>query len=315
MHKDAVLAIVEDSWRQVDAAAAGLDAAALVEPGVVGAWSVTDLVGHVTACEQIALSLITVRHSGTAPAGTVEVAVDEYNATETARRRAWSPIQVQTEAAATRAQLRSALEVLTDEDWALPLRVGARTAPLGEWVGDALGSALPGAHASAHAQEIWCWRAARERRRAEALATLVAGRRDLLRALEGLSEADLTRAGVDGLWSVRDILAHIAAWDRQVALVLEAWLAGTTPPAAVPDIAGFNAQVTAAASGESPAATLLVLARTHVDVAAAVARAQGRSGEVIDPDSGHPTTLGHLVDDMASHERAHAASILAWRGR
>lgn len=315
MHKDAVLAVVEDSWRQVDAAVAGLDEAALVEPGVVGAWSVTDLVGHVAAWEQRALSLNPCGCSGAAPAGVEEVAVDAYNATEAARRRSWSPVQVQTDAAATRAQLRSALESLRDEDWAALLCMGVRTAPLGEWVGTALGGALPGAHASEHAGQIWSWRAARERRRADALATLVAGRRDLLHALEGLSDADLTRAGVDGAWSVRDILAHIAAWDRQVALALEAWLDGTTPPHAVPDVAGFNAQVTAAASGASPVATLLVLARTHADVAAAVARAQGRSGEVIDPDSGRPTTLGHLVDDMASHERAHAASILAWRGR
>jgi len=314
MHKDEVKAVVADSWRQVDAAVAGLDEAALDEPGVVGAWSVKDLVGHVAAWEQRALCLITVGRSGAAPAETEEVAVDAYNAAEAARR-SWSPVQVQTEAAGTRAQLRSALESLTDEDWALPLRVGTRTAPLGEWVGNALGGTLPGAHASEHAPEIWSWRAARERRRAEALATLVAGRRDLLHTLEGLSDADLTRVGVSGAWSVRDILAHIAAWDRQVVLALEAWLAGTTPPRAVPDIAGFNAQVTAAASGASPAATLLVLARTHADLLTAVARAQGRSGAFVDPDSGRPTTLSHLVDHIAGHERAHAASILAWRER
>ena len=147
------------------------------------------------------------------------------------------------------------------------------------------------------------------------LSTLVAGRRDLLRALEGLSDEDLTRAGVSGAWSVRDILAHVAAWDRQVVLALEAWLEGTTPPQAVTDVDGFNAQVTAAASGESPVATLLVLARTHADTSACVARAQGRSGEFVDPGSGLPTTVSHLVDDIAGHERDHAAGILAWRGR
>ncbi len=315
MQKDGVLAVVEDSWRQVDAAVAGLDEAALVEPGVVGAWSVKDLVGHVTAWEQRALHLCEVGRNGAEAAGAEGSVVEAYNATETARRRSWSPVQVQTEAAATRTQLRAALQSLTDEDWARPLRVGARIDPLGEWVGRALGGALSGAHASEHAYQIWSWREARERRRADALATLAAGRRDLLQALEGLSDAGLTRSGVDGPWSVRDILAHIAAWDRQVVLTLEAWLEGTTPPPAVPDVEGFNAQVTAAASGESPVATLLGLARTHADLLTAVARAQGRNGEVIDPDSGRPTTLGHLVDDIAGHERAHAASILAWRGQ
>ena len=32
--------------------------------------------------------------------------------------------------------------------------------------------------------------------------------------LDGLSEAQMTLPGVEGFWSIKDILAHIAAWER-----------------------------------------------------------------------------------------------------
>ena len=239
MDRGEVRTVVEDSWRQLDAALADLDAAALAEPGVVGDWSVKDLVGHVAAWEQRALHLIAAWRGGAGRDGIEDVAVEDYNAAEAERRHAWSLAQVQAEAAETRAQLRQALEALTDEDWVAPLRVGEQEAQVGTWVGNVLGGALPGSHADEHAGQIWSWRVARARRCAGALADLAAGRSTLLEALAGLREEDFTRPDVDGGWSVCAILAHLAAWDRQVVLALDAWLEGGTPPV-VSDIDGLQ---------------------------------------------------------------------------
>ncbi len=53
--------------------------------------------------------------------------------------------------------------------------------------------------------------------KAEVQARLEDGRRTLLAALEGLSEKELTDVAVVDDWTVRDVLAHILAWE-EVAL-------------------------------------------------------------------------------------------------
>lgn len=55
-------------------------------------------------------------------------------------------------------------------------------------------------------------------------------RERLLASFAGLSNDEMTEPGVDGGWSVRDILAHLAAWDRAYADMFRAMLAGERHP-------------------------------------------------------------------------------------
>ncbi|MEE8369752.1 MAG: ClbS/DfsB family four-helix bundle protein [Dehalococcoidia bacterium] len=48
----------------------------------------------------------------------------------------------------------------------------------------------------------------------EIQARLDGGRRTLLAALEGLSERELTDVAAVGDWTIRDVLAHILAWEK-----------------------------------------------------------------------------------------------------
>src|SRR5579871_1915142 len=98
MDRERTLAIVEENWRQLDAAVDGLDESALVEPGVVEGWSVRDLLGHVTAWEQAALRRLEESARGEAPATDEGASVDAFNAAEAARRLDWTPAQVKEEA-------------------------------------------------------------------------------------------------------------------------------------------------------------------------------------------------------------------------
>ena len=43
MTKDDVITVVEASWRRLDSSVEGLGEAALLEPGVVGEWSLKDI--------------------------------------------------------------------------------------------------------------------------------------------------------------------------------------------------------------------------------------------------------------------------------
>jgi uncharacterized damage-inducible protein DinB len=55
------------------------------------------------------------------------------------------------------------------------------------------------------------------------------GRERLMASFEGLSEDEMLQSGPAGDWSVRDILAHVAAWDRAVTASFEQMLKGERP--------------------------------------------------------------------------------------
>lgn len=50
--------------------------------------------------------------------------------------------------------------------------------------------------------------------KAQLLTDIATDRRRLEKNLAGLSEDEMLQAGVTGVWSVKDILAHLAAWEK-----------------------------------------------------------------------------------------------------
>ena len=54
--------------------------------------------------------------------------------------------------------------------------------------------------------------------------------RGLVAALEGLSEEEATRPGLNENWSVRDALSHIAAWEVEAARIIKEIQDGTWRP-------------------------------------------------------------------------------------
>jgi hypothetical protein len=160
MDRHALVAVIEASWQTLDEAIGALAGAALSEPGVVGEWSVVELIGHVSAWEQQAL-----RHIAQWRAGEPLTALggpDAYNAAEAERRRGWTAEQALAEQAETRRQLRETILSLSDADWAAPVALGERRGTLGDVVGGDLGGDGPGDHAAEHARHIRDWRARRE---------------------------------------------------------------------------------------------------------------------------------------------------------
>jgi len=128
-------------------------------------------------------------------------------------------------------------------------------------------------------------------------------------ALRGLNEADTTRVWL-GAWSVRDIVAHISGWHREMTPVLERLARGERPiPEGVSydDVDGWNARFVAARRGASVADALLELDRSHEDfmrAAAAVPAERYVPGR----------TAWKIVDlNSAHHYREHGDQIRAWR--
>ena len=53
----------------------------------------------------------------------------------------------------------------------------------------------------------------------------------LVKAFDGLTEEEATRTGLNPQWSIKDALAHLAAWDTQGAVIISKILReGVEPP-------------------------------------------------------------------------------------
>jgi hypothetical protein len=64
---------------------------------------------------------------------------------------------------------------------------------------------------------------------------------ELVASCAGLSAEDMTRPGVTGTWSVKDIVAHVTAWEEEALEHLPVVLAGKRPPRYSVTHGGINA--------------------------------------------------------------------------
>ncbi|HEV8583412.1 MAG TPA: ClbS/DfsB family four-helix bundle protein [Methylomirabilota bacterium] len=129
-------------------------------------------------------------------------------------------------------------------------------------------------------------------------------------AVDGLGEGQMSEAWL-GTWGVREILAHIAGWHREMAPALERLARGEPPYAdgAYDDFDRWNARFVDARQGVKAAAIVREVDESHREFLRAVAR-------LPDADLAEGRTARGLVDGVgANHYREHAEQIAAWRGR
>lgn len=81
-------------------------------------------------------------------------------------------------------------------------------------------------------------------KKTELLERLRESHKKLTDALEGLTEEQATRKGLNPQWSIKDALAHIAAWEIEGARIVNEIERGTWKPQKIDKemIDGFNAQ-------------------------------------------------------------------------
>lgn len=126
---------------------------------------------------------------------------------------------------------------------------------------------------------------------------------ELLRALRGLSDTQMTQPGVVEQWSVKDLMAHISSWERELIGVLDRLEHGEEPGDS--DWAGidaFNAEQTQLSAQRSLDDIRDDFEETHADLMAML--------EVT------PVLTRELVKgDTYEHYAEHAAQIRQWRDR
>ena len=127
--------------------------------------------------------------------------------------------------------------------------------------------------------------------------------------IQGLNEQHMTEVWL-GTWSVRDIVAHIAGWHREMGPALERMARGERPiPDGVSyeDVDAWNERFAAARRSTAVADVLLELDQTHANFLKAAA--------AVPDDRFQPgKTAWKIVDqNTAHHYREHAEQIRAWR--
>jgi hypothetical protein len=151
-------------------------------------------------------------------------------------------------------------------------------------------------------------RSERAMRKTELLERTRAAHGKLVGALDGLTEEMAARVGVTSQWSVKDVLAHITAWELEGARAISEIQAGTYQPQKFTRerIDQFNAQATGERKDR-----LLAEARAEFDAA------HRRMEQIIAslPDEVDTSSLIYRFIEGVTfkHHAHHAAQIEEWR--
>ena len=132
---------------------------------------------------------------------------------------------------------------------------------------------------------------------------------DFLDSFAGLPDAQLTRRGTLGEWSVKDVLAHVTTWEEEALKHLPTVASGgrTRRYAAEGGIDAFNARMAAAKAHLSLAEVLRQLEETHLRLVEYV------RATPTDQMAGRSRFVRRLRLDTYRHYRLHADAIRAWR--
>jgi hypothetical protein len=169
-----------------------------------------------------------------------------------------------------------------------------------------------------------CWSHAEEeeeKHKMNAVDVLKYGHQTVLRTIDGLPEAEWKTPGVCGVWSVKDIIAHLASFEYVLEEVLATFLDGGTTPYLdqFKDPSGqFNDTQVARRKDQSVAETLAEYNDSHARVMMLVT-------QIPEETLRQPGTLPwygteYALDDFIvytyyGHKREHSAQIAMFRDR
>ena len=148
----------------------------------------------------------------------------------------------------------------------------------------------------------------------DALAELGRTRAELLAAIDSLDEAALDRKGIVGDWSIKNVLAHIAAWEAWVVEALPVRMtSGTTPQnfrQRAEDEDRFNAEEVAEREELMPDEQLMELERTRAALLAYVGGLDAAALERTHPwDTWAGTLPEYLLAALRDHEAEHVEDL------
>ncbi len=155
--------------------------------------------------------------------------------------------------------------------------------------------------------------------RDEILRALERDRRDLLAAIEGLPEDVLTTERITDQWTIKDLLGHMAMWQKVAVQFLDDYAKDGVPKNLGLDsdaaVDAHNMREAAQRSDWTLAQVREELDATHTALVAAVGRLSDRDLSAPLPAPWHGgTNLEHLIMiNSYTHDPDHIGQITTWR--
>jgi len=202
----------------------GLSQAGWTTGEVLPGWTAKDVLAHIAAWETRVATYLPdlLADNGMHIVG---VEADAFNVEQVALRRERAPHELLRELADSRRRILEALTIANDDDLVKPRAVPWGQITIERWALQEIYE-----HDSKHAVQLRAWRAEHPESGRSLWDVLVddiaAQRAGLLMACLGLDANTLVSVPVMSEWTVKDVLAHVAAWDDTHANRAKLALAG-----------------------------------------------------------------------------------------
>ena len=147
------------------------------------------------------------------------------------------------------------------------------------------------------------------------LAKLAESRRDLHRATEDLSEEEMTQVQVEGVWTIKDVLGHIASWEEICLEPLRRYADGDPfEVEVIKDYLILNEELAARKQGIPLDVILDELDATSQKLVATASKLSAEQWEqrVLFP-WGDEGAVAEMLDELYQHELEHVHAIQQWR--
>ncbi len=145
------------------------------------------------------------------------------------------------------------------------------------------------------------------------LAKIASARSDLMWSVTGLDEAALTSPSADATRTLKDILAHIAAWEMWTTDQLRLVAAGKSADLPRADVEGDNRRILAQRRDWPLCRVLAELTNSHAALMYGVHQWTHHSLDARYPAPWGSVRPARWLEKSAEHDIRHAAEITAWR--
>ena len=277
-----IFAKIDAWWAEWLAALDSIDDAEKLTPGVCDDWSVKDLMAHTAVWDLHAVEVAEALGAG-------RERPDDYFQTindETSARDSGMTLEE-----ARAAMDRAHAEMLT--------RLGSLPAIEPEWVAeDTYG------HYPDHVDQVLAWRSqTAESRDADLSASEVIDRINAswaiwLEVIDGIDPDAIDETGVCGSWSTKDLIGHIAVWDREAADTARRETAGEAHP--LFDWRRVNEEEAERRRSSSIEELTAQMHAVHADLMATLAASPALEASWV-------------ADNTYEHYPQHIAQVRAWR--
>ena len=144
-----------------------------------------------------------------------------------------------------------------------------------------------------------------------ALKRFTTSRKKLLKAISCLNEADILSRPLDGIWTCKDLLAHIHSWEMTLIEPLRVFTqTGQFPVQVIPDHLAWNDQQALLWKNRPLAVILEDLSLSHGEtLALAEQMTDSQWQQVFDAPWGGQCTIADMIAGLAWHANAHIKKI------